>query len=237
MLILALDTATAAASAAIVAADRVVAELTINTGRPHSELLLPHLAVLLEQARVAKHDLEGVAVSLGPGSFTGLRIGLSTAKGLAYALGIPIAGVSTLAALAYQCPAAGAIVSPVLDAQRGMVYNALYEWEDGSLQELVAPRLVAASALAEELAAAHRPAWLLGDGLSLLADYVSAGSGLMIAPPHLTLPRAAAVGLLGAKRLAEQGGDDLMRLEPFYIRRSAAEVMWERRHRETDGHG
>lgn len=237
MLILALDTATAAASVAVATEERVVAELTVNTGRPHSELLMLHIAALLRQARLEKTDLQGVAVSVGPGSFTGLRIGLSTAKGLAYALGVPIAGVSTLAALAYQCPAPGASVSPVLNGQRGVVYNALYTWADGVMREDMPPRLIAAEALAAELAAAGRPAWLLGDGVSLLAPFITAGSGLTAAPPHLTLPRAAAVGLLGAARIKEHGGDDVLRLEPWYIRRSAAEVAWERRRRERDGHG
>lgn len=237
MLILALDTATAAASIAVTAGERVVAEMTINTGRPHSELLMLHIAALLKQARLDKKDLQGIAVSTGPGSFTGLRIGLSTAKGLAYALGLPIAGVSTLAALAYQCPAPGAIVSPVLNAQRGMVYNALYTWEAGTMRESTPPRLVGAEALARELVAAHRPAWLLGDGLPLMTPFIAPRDGLTAAPPHLVLPRAAAVGLLGAARLNGHGGDDVLRLEPFYIRRSAAEVTWERRQRERGEHG
>lgn len=134
MPILAIDTATLVSSVALATVDNVLAEITLQTKKTHSELLMPHIAKLLDMAQVAKSDLKGVAVSIGPGSFTGLRIGLSTAKTLAYALQIPVVGVPTLAAMAYGCPVPGVILAPMLDAQKGNVYQALFEWHQGELK-------------------------------------------------------------------------------------------------------
>lgn len=108
-----------------------MAEWKLETTKAVPELLLPHIEMLLQAAQVEKQQLRVVAVSLGPGSFTGLRIGLATAKALAYALGIPLIGVPTLEALAYNCPAPGLLLSPFLDAQKGNVYQGRYRIENG----------------------------------------------------------------------------------------------------------
>lgn len=118
MLVLALDTATLVSSVALATEDTLLAEITLQTKKTHSELLMPHIQQLLAMANVDKKDIGAVAVSIGPGSFTGLRIGLATAKALAYALKIPIVGVPTLAALAYGCSLPGVLLAPLLDAQK-----------------------------------------------------------------------------------------------------------------------
>ena len=123
MSILAIDTATQVSSVAVADEGRLLAELTMQGKLTHSETLLPHIEQVLKMAAVAKEDLTGIAISNGPGSFTGLRIGLAAAKAMSYVLNIPLVGVSTLQALAYQLPVPGVRLMCLLDAQKGNAYG------------------------------------------------------------------------------------------------------------------
>ncbi len=228
MLILALDTATLVSSVALAGPDRLLAELTLQTKKTHSERLMPHIEELLALADTDKAAVGAIAVSIGPGSFTGLRIGLATAKALAYALRIPLVGVPTLAALAFGCPAPGALLAPTMDAQKGNIYVALYRWQDGSLEEAMAPAVMEHTAAAAELAARAGRALVLGEAAELYAAAFRQ-AGHSIAEPHVVMPRAGSVALLGARLLAAGVRHDAMALEPFYIRRSEAEELWEKR--------
>ena len=127
MLTLAIDTATKVCTVALCREQELLAEYTINMGMTHSEGLLPQLEQLLERTGIQKQDIELLAVSMGPGSFTGLRIGLATAEAMAYAWQCCLHGVDTLKALAYNIQLEGVVLSPVLDAQKGNFYQALYE--------------------------------------------------------------------------------------------------------------
>lgn len=127
MSILAIDTATQVSSVAVASVDKLAAELTMQAKLTHSETLMPHIKEVLRMANVRKEQLEGIAVSIGPGSFTGLRIGLAAAKAMAYALNLPIVGVSTLKALAYHYPVPGIRIVSLLDAQKGNAYRESYE--------------------------------------------------------------------------------------------------------------
>ena len=133
MSILAIDTATQVSSVAVASVDKLAAELTMQAKLTHSETLMPHIKEVLRMANVRKENLEGIAVSIGPGSFTGLRIGLAAAKAMAYALNLPIVGVSTLKALAFHYPVPGIRIVSLLDAQKGNAYRESYEWEHGEL--------------------------------------------------------------------------------------------------------
>ena len=124
MPILAIETATLVTSVALATVDTLLAEITLQTKKTHSELLMPHISKILYMAGDQKTELKAIAVSIGPGSFTGLRIGLATAKTLAYALKIPLVGVPSLAGMAYGCPVPGVILAPVLDAQKDNEYQA-----------------------------------------------------------------------------------------------------------------
>jgi tRNA threonylcarbamoyladenosine biosynthesis protein TsaB len=232
LLILALDTATLVSSVALVTENKLLAELTLQTRKTHSELLMPHIAQLLVMAEKSRADLKAVAVSIGPGSFTGLRIGLATAKALAYALNIPIIGVSTLAAQAFACPVPGAVFSPMLDAQKGNVYQALFAWRDGELQELQPARVVHFTTALEELAAVNQPVVLLGEAAVMHAEEITLkGGNVALAPPHVVIARAGCVGLYACELWRKGKADDLFTLEPLYIRRSEAEELWEKRQR------
>lgn len=230
-MLLAIETATLASGVALATADKLVAEIIVQTKKTHSERLMPHIEQLLELGQVAKEDITAIAVSIGPGSFTGLRIGLATAKALAYVWNVPVIGVSTLAALAYACPAPNSLICPLLDAQKGNVYQAVYRWEKGILQEVIPPRVIAHQEAINELAGQPLPVIMLGEGAVLFQEAIVAASDpIELAPPHIILPRAGSVALLGHQLLRQGIRHDVMTLEPLYIRRSEAEVLWEQRH-------
>lgn len=231
MPILGIETATLVSSVALATADTLLAEITLQTKKTHSELLMPHIAKILDSAGVKKTDLKAIAVSIGPGSFTGLRIGLATAKTLAYALKIPLIGVPTLAAMAYGCPVPGVILAPILDAQRGNVYQALFEWKDGRLQEIMPATVMEIDEVLASLAQYNTPVVLMGEAAVLHKEKIKqAGHPLVIAAPHVIIQRASSVAGLGHRLIKEGVHHDVMALEPLYIRRSEAEVLWERRH-------
>lgn len=229
-MLLAIETATLASGVALATADKLVAEIIVQTKKTHSERLMPHIEQLLELGQVAKEDITAIAVSIGPGSFTGLRIGLATAKALAYVWNVPVIGVSTLAALAYACPAPNSLICPLLDAQKGNVYQAVYRWEKGILQEVIPPRVIAHQEAINELASQPLPVIMLGEGAVLFQEAIVAADPIELAPPHIILPRAGSVALLGHQLLRQGIRHDVMTLEPLYIRRSEAEVLWEQRH-------
>ena len=234
MPILAIETATLVSSVALATADTLLAEITLQTKKTHSELLMPHIDKILAMAEVSKADLKAVAVSVGPGSFTGLRIGLATAKSLAYALKVPLIGVPTLAVLAYGCFVPGAILAPMLDAQKGNVYQAIYEWSSGELKELMPPTVVYIDEALNNLAEYNTPVILMGEAAVLQREKIQqVGNNLVLAAPHLIIQRAGSVATLGYQLLKQGIQHDVMTLEPLYIRRSEAEVLWERRHGVT----
>ena len=230
MPILAIDTATMVSSVAVADEKRLLAELTVQTRLTHSETLLPHIQQVLEMAGVVKNQLAGVAVSLGPGSFTGLRIGLGAAKAIAYGLDIPIVGVPTAEALAWHYPVPGIVTVPFIDAQKGNVYSAVYAWQNGTIVELLPVQVYT---LDEALELCQRQAgtvMAVGDMVQKkLACREDLPANLQIPPQHMLMPRAANVAIAGLARLSQGRIDSVMNLEPIYIRRSEAEVLWEKR--------
>lgn len=230
MPILALDTATLASGVAIAKENQLLAEITLQTKLTHSEVLMPHIKQAMEMADLERTDIKAVAVSIGPGSFTGLRIGLATAKSMAYALKVPLLGISTLAALACHYPVPGIYVAPMLDAQKGNVYISLYTWENGVLMEVDSPCVKNAK---EVFHAGHdldKPVVFVGEAaVKYQADIEENTKNFILAKPHLIMPRAANVAMLALQRLKTGEADDVMTLEPLYIRRSEAEVLWEKR--------
>lgn len=233
MSILAIDTATQVSSVAVLKEGRLLAELTMQGKLTHSETLLPHIEQVLKMAAVAKEELTGIAVSNGPGSFTGLRIGLAAAKAMSYVLGIPLVGVSTLQALAYQLPAPGVRVMCLLDAQKGNAYVESYRWENNSLQVVDSVQVAKITDIVAACANMSEQVILLGDAVQKkVAGKLELPANVSVAPPHIVMPRAACVAMLGQAKLMAGEKDNVMDLEPVYIRRSEAEVLWEKRHPE-----
>jgi len=231
--ILAIDTATQVSSVAVLKEGRLLAELTMQGKLTHSETLLPHIEQVLKMAAVAKEELTGIAVSNGPGSFTGLRIGLAAAKAMSYVLGIPLVGVSTLQALAYQLPAPSVRVMCLLDAQKGNAYVESYRWENNSLQVVDSVQVAKITDIVAACANMNEQVILLGDAVQKkVAGKLELPANVSVAPPHIVMPRAACVAMLGQAKLMAGETDNVMDLEPVYIRRSEAEVLWEKRHPE-----
>jgi tRNA threonylcarbamoyladenosine biosynthesis protein TsaB len=232
------ETSTLTGAAALLEGDTVVGECRLNVAVTHSERLLPAVDHLLRAAGRTLADVDALAVALGPGSFTGLRIGVSTMKSLAFATGKPLVGVPTLDALAWTLPFAGHPVCPILDAKKGEVYAALYRTDGGRLERLWEDRAIAperlAAALAEEVPG---PVVFLGDGVAPFAPLLRRllGDDARLVPPANRLPSAATVAELGQAALERGERADPAALLPRYLRRSEAELGRER-HRAGPAH-
>lgn len=220
MRVLALETSTLAGGAAIVDGDRVLGQYTLDVRVTHSERLLVAIDRLLADVRWQPSDLDGLAVAVGPGSFTGLRIGVSTAKGLAFALGLPVAPVSTLDALAACFPYASLPVVPVLDARKGEVYASCYRWAEGGMRREWAYLALPPAELAERIT---EPVILCGDGVAAVRSPLARR-----APLAHRLPSPLGVAELGHAILAAGGGVSAAELGPTYLRPPEAELK--RRH-------
>jgi tRNA threonylcarbamoyladenosine biosynthesis protein TsaB len=220
-LVLALEPATAALSVALLRGPDLIAEISASAG-PAAATLLPAVDTLLGGAGVALRDLEAFAVSIGPGSFTSLRVGIATLKGLAFEGGLPVAPVSTLAALARVAGPTDRLVVPMLDARRGEVYAAAYaagsEWEGVLPEGVYTPE-----ALCEQL---RPPCVLVGEGAALCGDAIAdaLGEGVAVLPPPEGNARARHVGALGVEQLARGSWVHAAQLAPHYLRRAEAEV-------------
>lgn len=226
MKILCLDSTAKVATAAILSDGAVLAEYTVNGARSHSELMLPMIRSLLTSTGLTPDDIDLFACTVGPGSFTGVRIGVSIIKGIAFGRGKPCAAVSTLEALAENTAGLSGLICPVMDARRGQVYNALFLRRDGILYRLTPDRAIGLSELAAELTGEHAgmPVLLVGDGVTVARDALAAmGVPLGEVPSLLLAQNASAVGRV-ALRMAERGetmSDEALR--PIYLRQPQAE--------------
>ena len=216
MRVLAVETSTLAGGVALLDGERVVGEYLLDVRITHSERLLPAIDRLLGDAGWTPTQLEGFAVAVGPGSFTGLRIGISTVKGLGFALGLAIAPVPTLDAFAASLPFAALPVCPVLHARRGELYTSLYRWDGERMRREWEYLAMSPAALAARLT---EPVVLVGDA----ADHVVSPFARR-APAHRQRPSPAAVGVLGMARLLAGEGVSPADLVPLYLRPSEAEL-------------
>lgn len=218
MLILGLDTATQIASVGITHCEEFVAEASTRATSNHTATLLPLIADVLSQAKVSLRDIEGIGVSIGPGSFTGLRIALGTVKGLAYATGQRVAGVPTLEALASTVSDWEGLVCPILDARKREVYTALFRRSRNGEITTVLPAQV--SALTAALAQIAAPCLFLGDGVetygTAILEYCGAQAQLL--PFSTYHPRGTVVAKLAWERLSRGDSNDITTLVPSYVR-------------------
>jgi tRNA threonylcarbamoyladenosine biosynthesis protein TsaB len=224
MKILAIDTATRVGSIAVVQGSVLKAQQILNVSATHNQRLLPGIERILADAGWSLDDIDGFAVSLGPGSFTGLRIGLSIIKGLAWATNKPLAGVPTLDALAANVSFVPHKICPILDARKGEIYTAFYRQGDGGIPR----RLTSYMAIKPEqlLALISETTVLIGDGLLSYGDYLKKelGNRLVVPPPHLSVIHASSVAWLGWHRLRSGEYDDVSSCTPLYVRPSEAEL-------------
>ena len=227
MLTLALDTSTRVCTVGLVQDGHVLAEYDISVGLTHSEGLMPQLDQMFARTGIKKENIDRIAVSIGPGSFTGLRIGLAAAEAMAYAWQCGICGVNTLEAMAYNIPVEGVVLVPVLDAQKGNFYAAFYEWTDGELRKVRPVEMADRETLLQQLQACGKPVLLMGECEKLMKKELP--DGISVAPEQVRLPKASSVAL-AAEDTEPLTGEDVFTLRPYYIRKSEAEELWEKRH-------
>ncbi len=229
MKILALETSARAVSAAVSEDGTILASGYQNTGLTHSCTLMPIVEHILKNTNLTVGDMDAIAVGVGPGSFTGLRIGVAAAKGLAFATDKPTVAVSVLSALARNVAFAGGVIICAMDARRSQIYNALFSAQAGSLTRLTPDRAISLSDLAEELREDPRPKTVLGDGGVLAWRFLQeSGISCSLAPPHLLMQNAACVAL-EAEELAARGQlISLQELSPLYLRPVQAKMLHER---------
>ena len=216
MLILALDSSAVAGSVALCDNERLLCEYTVNLGNTHSETLLPMVESILKLSGYSTDDIDIFACSEGPGSFTGIRIGAATVKGLAFSTGKPCIGVSTLEALAHNLIGFDGVICPVMNARRGQVYNAVFDKE---LNRLTEDRAISAAELARELSA-HERVYLCGDGTHVALD---GGVKAISAPERLLHQSGYSVAQCALKKFALGVRTNDTELSPVYLRLPQAE--------------
>ncbi len=224
MLILAFETSAKAGSVALFDGQTLLAESYQNTGLTHSQTVMPMVETVLKSCGFTPKDVQAVAVAAGPGSFTGVRIGVAVAKGFAWGGELPCYGVSTLEAMALQLGVYNGYVLPVMDARRAQVYNALFRAKEGVLERICPDRAISLEALGREIKNLSEPVFLVGDGSILCYNTLKETiPGLVLPPEHRMHQRAVGVGLAALRMIAEDQPGDAGALEPNYLRLSQAE--------------
>jgi tRNA threonylcarbamoyladenosine biosynthesis protein TsaB len=229
MKVLGIDTSTPCGSVGLIDEERVVADYFLNIPVTHTERLLGAIELLLREARSSIEDIDGWAISLGPGSFTGLRIGVSTVKGLACATKKPVAGVSTLDVLACQTSPTPYLICPILDARKQEVYTAFYRYEDWNLikrqstYEAIRPEDLVKNIQERTI--------FVGDGVKTYGEYFRnlLPSLAILSPFSLNAPYGSVVAKLGLALLRKGKNLDIANFTPIYVRPSEAEIKWRER--------
>jgi len=229
MIVLGIETATSQVGCALGGHEGVLASFHAARGRRHAEILTPAIAFICEQAEIDLHEVGVVAVDVGPGLFTGLRVGVATAKALAQALRVPMVGLSSLDLLAYRQRGTRRLIAAVIDARRGEVFSAFYRKVPGGLQRVSEAVVTRAEEVAADLEARGEECLLVGDGA---VRYAAAFSGLKRAEAAGlgdAYPSAAALVELAQPRVQREEFVQPWELEPIYLRQADADPHWDRR--------
>ena len=224
MLILAFETSAKACSAALHDGTKLLGESYQNTGLTHSQTLMTMAEDLMKVCGKSVGDVTHLAVAAGPGSFTGVRIGVAAAKGFAWGAELPVYGVSTLDSMALSLGAFEGHVCACMDARRNQVYNAVFRAGSGRLERVSEDRAIALAELKQELAQISGPVWLVGDGAELTHRTLSGElDNLILLPEHRRQQRASGVALAALEAIARGEAGDGAALQPNYLRLSQAE--------------
>lgn len=236
MRILALDSSGLVATVAILEDEQMIAEYTVNYKKTHSQTLLPMLDEIVKMTEFDLSTIDAIAVAGGPGSFTGLRIGAATAKGLGLALDKPIIHVPTVDGLAYNLYGSDGIICPIMDARRSQVYTGLYRFADGEFQVIEAQMAISVQELVEKLNAYGEKVTFLGDGVPVYGKDLKSELKVtcQFAPAHMNRQRATAVGALGMKYYQDGKIETAAAHRPDYLRLSQAEREKVERERAND---
>jgi tRNA threonylcarbamoyladenosine biosynthesis protein TsaB len=229
LIILGIETATQQAGCALGGVEGVIASFHVARGRRHAETLAPAIEFICRQAGVKLSEVSVVAVDVGPGLFTGLRVGVATAKALAMGLRVPMIGLSSLDLLAFSVRQTSRLIVAVIDARRDEVFYALYRSVPGGVQRLEAPQVSSAEELAAELMARNEEALLVGDGALRYATAFGDVRAADVAEVGSAHPSAAALVELAHPHALREEFVQHWELQPVYLRKSDAELNWERR--------
>ena len=225
MKVLAIESSSMVAGAAVADEDKIISEYFLNHKKTHSQTLMPVVDRVLDSCELSISDIDIFAAAQGPGSFTGLRIGISTIKGLAQSANKPVVGISTLDGLAYNMAYADGIICPIMDARREQVYTCLYEWDSVSLHRLSEYMALPLIDLINILKEKDKKVIFNGDGVSKYHDIIKEhmGENAEFAPITCRLNRASSIACLALKEASSGHIQSYMDLVPFYLRKSQAE--------------
>lgn len=225
MKLLALDSSGLVASVAIVSEDAMLAEYTVNYKKTHSQTLLPMLDEIVKMVEIDLSEVDGIAVAAGPGSFTGLRIGSATAKGLGLALNKPIIPIPTMEGLAYNLYGSRNMICPMMDARRNQVYTGLYEFVSDEFRVIKEQAALEVDDIIEQINQLGREVIFLGDGVPVYLEQIKERTkvGYTFAPAHMNRQRAGAIGALGIKYYQKNQIETASEHQPVYLRLSQAE--------------
>jgi tRNA threonylcarbamoyladenosine biosynthesis protein TsaB len=229
MLVLGIETSTPQASVTIGSEQGIIGSCTISRGAAYGEFLLPAVEFLMHQSSLTYRQLSAVAVGLGPGLFTGMRVGVTTAKTLAQALSVPIVGVPSLDLVAFDARYTPKVICPVLDAKRGEVFFAFYRQVPGGVTRLSEYQVGPPERLAAEFDAQNADVLAIGTGALLHRHVLEEAEQVEIGTMTHAFPSSAALIDLALPRLIREDFDRLFDIEPMYMRRTQAEINWEAR--------
>lgn len=232
MKILAVDTSSSVAAAAVVDNEKLLGEYILNHKKTHSHKLMPMIKEMLDSLELTPYDIDVFAASNGPGSFTGLRIGVTTIKSMAYAVNKPVIGVCTLDALAYSVSESKNIICPIMDARNGQVYTALYKWDNNMPHSITRYMGVHVSELVELIKGEKQPVIFIGDAVDIHKVYFESKLGDMckFAPTNLMYRTAWSVAQIAVVKAVNGEQQSCFDMVPYYLRKSQAEREYDNKH-------
>jgi tRNA threonylcarbamoyladenosine biosynthesis protein TsaB len=231
MKILAVDTSSLVAAVAVIDNERLLGEYILNHKKTHSQKLMPMIKELLNNLELTPKGIDVFAASSGPGSFTGLRIGITTIKALAYAVNKPVVSVPTLDALAFNMPVLDSLVCPIMDARNNQVFTAVYKWEKGVPVNLTEYMGVPITELVRLIKGKNQKIVFLGDAVEIHKDFLKdeLNENCRFAPGNLMLQKASSVAQLALVKASSGMTESSFDMVPFYLRKSQAEREYEKR--------
>ena len=233
MKILGIDTSTKFCNLGLIEDEDVLIEYTINgLKKKHSSILVPAIRNLLKTMGLKMEEINGIAISIGPGSFTGLRIGLCVAKGLCYARSLPLLGITTLDAMAFPLKEIPYLICPVLESKKDEIYDVLFRG-GGSFHRVMDYKCEDIQSLLVRLAPLKEKIIFLGDGIKKYRDTIreKIGKNALFVDSQLNLPVATSIAFLGLDKLKKGEEDVISTITPFYLRKSEAEIVWEKKYK------
>ncbi|MGE4282117.1 MAG: tRNA (adenosine(37)-N6)-threonylcarbamoyltransferase complex dimerization subunit type 1 TsaB [Clostridia bacterium] len=235
MKVLAVDTSSIVATVAIIDEDKLIGEYVLNHKKTHSQKLMPMIQEILSIAELTVQDIDIFAVANGPGSFTGLRIGAATIKGLAHAMDKPLVGISSLDGLAFNLPFCKYLICPIMDARREQVYNALYQWIDKTFYMIEGHRAISIEQLIEELKEKREKVIFTGDAVAVYRDKLidALGDLCEFAPISSRMQKASSIAGLALQKVSLGEVENYMTFSPTYLRKSQAEREYEEKCRKV----